>query len=302
MLRFLPQLESASKDYVVNLCNKGIAKENREGVYLLPNPVFDKEQNLACRPEGRAPKEPHGNKSGHSKIVVMKAKLFGQLILWATRFTAKAVNWRITGEEHIHECMRQGRPIIFAGWHGHNFLTMFSYYVHLRRYFKAAIMVPDNKYGMVLDHFGQRAHIQVIKVGAELGPSQWARATVSIIKLIRTGYFALLSPDGPTGPAYRVKPGIAVIAQQTKAVIIPASAASRRGVKLKRRWDEHLIPMPLARTVIHFGQPIDTHPANGPAPSSEELQERIEQALNEGARKAEELCRERRPAKGDRTA
>jgi len=227
---------------------------------------------------------------GPGRYLKAKAALAGSLLVWATKSMPRLVDFRLSGEEHIHEAVGQGRPIIFAGWHGHNFLTMLSYYTHVRHRIKGTIMVPDSWNGMAMDRVGKGIDLAVIKVGAELGPSQWARATVSMIKLIRSGRCALLSPDGPEGPAYEVKPGIAVIGQQTKAVIIPASAAASRSVRLRSRWDEHLIPLPLSRAVVHFGAPIDTSPTDGPAPSAEELQERIKAALAEGAGKAEELA------------
>ncbi len=216
----------------------------------------------------------------------------GQLLIGATKLATRIIRWEIHGEEHVHESIKQGRPIVFAGWHGDNFLTMFSYYAYFHTYFKAVIIVPDSSNGRIMEYFGTRANIEVIKVGAELGPSQWARATVSMIKQIRNGHCALLSPDGPSGPAYEVKPGIAVISQQTKAVIIPASAASSKGIRLQKRWDKHLIPLPFSRNVVYFGPPIDSHPAEGTIPTVEELQSQITVALNDGSQKAEALCRQ----------
>jgi lysophospholipid acyltransferase (LPLAT)-like uncharacterized protein len=219
----------------------------------------------------------------------------GRLLVWATKLVkAGFIDLRLSGEEHVHASIRQGRPVIFAGWHGHNFLTMCSYYAYLQQHFKGAtIMVPESSNGLIMNYLASRIGFKVIKVKPELGPSQWARATVSMIKHIRGGCCALLSPDGPTGPAYEVKPGIAVIGQQTQAVVIPASAAARRGFKLQRRWDEHLIPLPFTKAVVHFGTPIDTNSANAddPAPSVEELQARIGAALTEGAAAAEAWCR-----------
>lgn len=221
----------------------------------------------------------------HWKTVVR-----GQLLLWATKLAGRIVDWRISGEEHIHESIRQGRPIVFAGWHGHNFLTVLSYYARLRNYFRASIIVPDSPNGRVMAYFGERAHMDVIKVGSEMGATEWGRATVSLIKLVRQGACALISPDGPTGPAYAVKPGIAVISQQTNAVIIPAAAAAK-GFKLRSRWDEHVVPLPFSRAVIHIGEPIEAKPQDGPVPTVAELQERVRQALNEATRQAEALCR-----------
>lgn len=218
----------------------------------------------------------------------LRAAVIGQFLVWAAKLMAG--NLRIYGFDHILECRRQGRPIIFAGWHGHNLVNMAAYYSVLRKDFKCAIMVPEIADGMVLDHLGRKIDIDVVKVRSELGPSQWARATAVMIKYIRGGHCALLSPDGPNGPACKVKPGIVLMGQKSDAVVIPASVASRGAVKLRKRWDMHLVPMPWSRTVIHFGAPIDVRLSDGSRPCSEELQATIEEALNKGAQWAEKLC------------
>jgi lysophospholipid acyltransferase (LPLAT)-like uncharacterized protein len=223
----------------------------------------------------------------------LKSKVYGQLLAWATKCVSMGlVRIHVAGEELVLEYLSQGRPVIFAGWHGHNFLTMCGYYAVMSKHFKGAtIMVPESSNGLVLDYFGQQVGIHVIKVSSELGPSQWARATVSMIKRLRDGYCAMLSPDGPTGPAYQVKPGIAVIAMQSKGVIIPASTAGSRCFKLRSRWDAHLIPLPFSRAIVHLGTPIDTTDGEGPVLSTEQLQARIQAALEEGALTAAQLIR-----------
>lgn len=227
-----------------------------------------------------------------------KTVLYGRLLLWATKLGKATIRWHISGETHIHEAIRQGRPIVFAGWHGHNYLTMLAYFVHMHGTFRAVILVPDSPNGRVMAYFGRKAGLTVIQVGEEMGATQWARATVGMIKEIRKGACALLSPDGPDGPAYEVKPGIAVIGRQSKAVIIPTSAAARPGFKLRKRWDEHWVPWPFSRAALVIGEPIDTSPRDGAEPSVEELQARIKTALDEGNRRAEALCRSKPGMKG----
>jgi len=220
-----------------------------------------------------------------------KTVLFGNLLLWATKLGKLTIRWRFSGMDKIEAHIMQGRPIVFAGWHGHNYLTLLAYYVHLRKRMRAAIFVPDSPNGRVMAHFGEKARFDVIRVGPEMGPVQWAGATLAAIRQLRNGTCVLISPDGPEGPACVAKPGVGVIGRHAKAVIIPASAAARPGFRLRGRWDEHWVPLPFSTAVIHFGEPIDTDPADGPAPTAEDVRRRVEAALNEGARRAEMLCR-----------
>lgn len=220
-----------------------------------------------------------------------KTALYGRLLLWATKVGKATIRWRIHGEEHIEECMRQGRPIVFAGWHGDNYLTLLAYVVHMHKLFRAVIFVPNSPNGRIMAYFGRRVGLTVIQVGSEMGPIQWARATVETIKEVRKGAYALVSPDGPEGPNREVKPGIAVIGRQTGAVIIPTSASTNRGFRLRRRWDEHWVPWPFSRAVLYIGEPIDASPAEGPEPDVEALQAQVKTALDEASRRAEALSR-----------
>jgi len=237
-------------------------------------------------PEQRSPRRPETRRK-----LKLKTVLYGQLLVWATRLAPRILRLELHGLEHVRESVRQGRPIIFAGWHGHNFLTILSYSREIQKLCQGTIMVPDSDHGRIMEYYGSRTSLQVTTVNAALGPSQWARATITMIKQIRKGYCALLSPDGPDGPAYEVKPGIVYIGQQTKAVIIPASAAASRSIKLRKRWDEHLVPIPGSRAVVCFGAPIETILEDGQAVDAEQLRETIKQALDEGAKHAERLCR-----------
>lgn len=158
-----------------------------------------------------------------------KTPLFGNLLLWALKLGKWTIRWRMSGMDKVEACLRAGRPIVFAGWHGHNYLTLLAYHVHLRKRMRAAIFVPDSPNGRVMAHFGEKARLDVIRVGMEMGPIQWARATLAVIRQLRTGAVcALVSPDGPEGPACVAKPGIGVIGRRAEAVIIPASAGPGR--------------------------------------------------------------------------
>lgn len=217
----------------------------------------------------------------------LRSAISGEILLQATKHLAG--NLHVHGFEHALECKRLGRPVIFTGWHGHNLVSMAAYRKIIGKHFKCAIMVPEIADGMVIDHLGRRLGLDVVRVQPELGPAQWARATTAMIKLIRRGYCVMLSPDGPFGPAHKAKPGIVLMGQRSGAAIIPTSAASSSAVRLGYRWDDHLVPLPWGKTVVHFSQPVEIDLPDDQSP--EALQNRIEDALRENTRKAEAICK-----------
>lgn len=65
----------------------------------------------------------------------------------------------------------------------------------------------------------------------------------------------IVTPDGPRGPRYQVKPGIALAAKETSAKIFPFSWSADRFWQLKS-WDKMILPKPFAKIHVKIGSPI----------------------------------------------
>ena len=94
-----------------------------------------------------------------------------------------------------------------------------------------------------------------------------------------------LTPDGPRGPAERVKPGVVYLASRTGYPVVPVATASRPAWVLGS-WDRFRIPRPFARVVVAYGAPIAV-PARVPDEEVEAWRGRIEAAIRELTAEAE---------------
>lgn len=65
----------------------------------------------------------------------------------------------------------------------------------------------------------------------------------------------LITPDGPRGPRYEIKPGIVMAAQESGAYIVPFSWEASKCWRLKT-WDGMIIPKPFSKITITLGAPI----------------------------------------------
>jgi hypothetical protein len=63
--------------------------------------------------------------------------------------------------------------------------------------------------------------------------------------------------DGPRGPRGVAKAGAIVAARATGAVVVPMGGAVRRGVVLRRSWDQLAIAWPFTRVDVALGRPIE---------------------------------------------
>lgn len=64
-----------------------------------------------------------------------------------------------------------------------------------------------------------------------------------------------VTPDGPRGPAYIVKPGIVDMASATGLAIVPLCAKANRYWQFNS-WDKIQMPKPFARVDVYYGEPI----------------------------------------------
>ena len=65
----------------------------------------------------------------------------------------------------------------------------------------------------------------------------------------------LITPDGPRGPRYKVKPGLTLAAKQAKAWVIPFSWEAKTFWELNT-WDKFRIPKPFTTITYVWGTPI----------------------------------------------
>ncbi len=68
----------------------------------------------------------------------------------------------------------------------------------------------------------------------------------------------LITPDGPKGPPYEIKPGMVYAAKVSQSSIIPLTWYASKFWKLNT-WDKMMIPKPFSKVIISFGEPIRPH-------------------------------------------
>jgi lysophospholipid acyltransferase (LPLAT)-like uncharacterized protein len=215
-------------------------------------------------------------------------KLAGEFLALANKVVVQWIRLISVGYAEILKVREQGRPMIFVGWHGHNFINIGVYLRMFGQDSRAVIMVRNNLGGRILAHFAHRRKISVVFLGKDPNSFRWAKGVAKVINLVKNGgYDALIAVDGPEGPAYQVRPGAALMAKRSGAMLVPMVATSNRSMNLVKRWDKHMIPLPGARTVVHFGPIIDPLEQHSLPPTLDELQEKIAEALLTGIHQAD---------------
>jgi lysophospholipid acyltransferase (LPLAT)-like uncharacterized protein len=161
--------------------------------------------------------------------------------------------WRIRIEdEELFERARTLSPrVIFAVWHGRMLPFAFT---HRNR--RVHVLASQHHDGEMLGQTIRRLGFGHVRGSSTRGGTG---AILGLVETVRAGFDAGLTVDGPRGPRGVVKAGIVEVARQTGAAIMPITSASDRH-RVFRSWDAFELPLPFARVVLRYGQPMLVDP------------------------------------------
>ncbi len=101
-----------------------------------------------------------------------------------------------------------------------------------------------------------------------------ATALRGLLGQLERGTTVAVLVDGPRGPAGVAKPGIAALARHSASVVQPVALAARPALHL-RSWDRSLVPLPFARVVCAFGEPLAAPGEDGGEPDDRGFAEQV---------------------------
>ncbi len=164
--------------------------------------------------------------------------------------------WRIeivAGGEHIEALAADRRAVLLSFWH--NRVVAFSYFLYdrlHRRGIDITLLASQSRDGELVTRVCKRWGLNTVRGSATRGGRAALRALHRAIT--RRGSSPIMIPDGPTGPLYHFKVGVAVLAQTSRAPILPFGIAAAKFWTLKS-WDRLIVPRPFSRVAIVVGEP-----------------------------------------------
>jgi len=178
----------------------------------------------------------------------MKLYFIPLLAYCIARVLSATLRVRMVGEEHLRAAQEAGKGVILVSWHGRTFLPITRY--RNKGYWAIVSTSRDGEYQ---NRLFQRFGIKTVRGSTSARGA--IQSVLTLTKHLKAGATAAFTPDGPRGPSHVVQPGAIFLAQKSGSPIIPAgiSAYPRR---LLRAWDRYMIPLPFARVVWIYGEPI----------------------------------------------
>jgi lysophospholipid acyltransferase (LPLAT)-like uncharacterized protein len=189
----------------------------------------------------------------------------------------KTCRIEIEGLQPFIELVSREKCILML-WHNRlaPALFIFSRYTpHIR--FTA--LVSGSQDGSILSNI-----IQAYKNGGTIRAPHLARyqALREVVRTIDEGkQVVVITPDGPRGPCYEMKPGIVIAALDTGANVVAFNWESEKYWELKT-WDRFRIPKPFSKIVVTLSSPVVLN--QNPKPSLEEAMALLKKQLPDNPR------------------
>jgi lysophospholipid acyltransferase (LPLAT)-like uncharacterized protein len=181
----------------------------------------------------------------------MREKVIAFAAKYLIRAILKTCRIEVTGLEKVIAAAEKG-PLILMLWH--NRLAPLAEILYpLSARFNFAAFVSKSRDGEILSQFVlSYKGGQVIRVPHN-GRDKALKVMIETLK--KNEAIVMITPDGPKGPIYTLKPGVKFAAEETGAAIIPFSWDASSYFSLSS-WDRFRIPKPFTRITAHFGDPL----------------------------------------------
>jgi lysophospholipid acyltransferase (LPLAT)-like uncharacterized protein len=181
--------------------------------------------------------------------------LNGHGLYLLSQIVRKTGRYQVAGLHHLKEAQASGQPFIGVAWHGMTMMLVGFFQDHYDLS-SLVLLLPDDWRGGALSVFTRKLGAQPFPMDLSGdGGMTTARRLASLVRRVRQGSDCYITPDGPDGPAYIVKPGVAYIAKKADAIILPLGAYARHGYRVNR-WDQYTLPYPFSRISVNVGAPI----------------------------------------------
>lgn len=147
----------------------------------------------------------------------------------------------------VEKLINSDKRFIGAFWHGTMLVPWYTF-----RNMGAFALVSKSKDGELLARVLKNWNYDVIRGSSRDGGKD---AFDLIVSKARSNQTIAITPDGPTGPPYRMKAGAVVAGKRSGLPIILVGAGYTNSIKLKS-WDKFEVPKPFSKVTLVFSDPV----------------------------------------------
>ena len=170
-----------------------------------------------------------------------KTKILYLVILLSYRFNRVVV----VGKNNIKDL----DSFILVSWHG-KVLGLMEHLKH-KEYFA---LVSQSRDGDLIADIAKKFGYNFFRGSSNKGGKEAIKNIDDFFKK-NSGAKIIITPDGPTGPEHKVKPGALILSQNSDRPIIPMIVDVKSSWKFKN-WHTFYLSKPFSKMRVVFGEPL----------------------------------------------
>ena len=190
----------------------------------------------------------------------------------AVLLIGRSMRWEVFGKQNYDEAVRRGKNFIVTFWHREIFPAVWYW-----RKRGMVVMVSQNFDGEFIARVIHRHGYATARGSSSRGA---ARVLVEMVRTLRQGLEAAVTPDGPHGPRFVAKPGVVQLARLSGACILCFHIVPRRSWVFRKSWDQTEFPRPFSRAAIFIAPPIEV-PRRAEEKQQEKCLETVQSTLDQ---------------------
>ncbi len=175
------------------------------------------------------------------KVVLLPDLVYLIVRLWLK--TEKFIYVNLSAPDYYH---KKGQPLIVLSWHGRIIFVPPTPWSN-----RVKILVSASEDGDMLMRYLSKFGYEFVRGSSRRGGEQ---AKELLYRALLEGYDIFITPDGPTGPSHRFKPGAVELALKTGVPIFFLLVTTNRPVEFNT-WDRFCIPAPFSRVYVFLFGP-----------------------------------------------
>ncbi len=182
------------------------------------------------------------------KIKQDTLRFTGNIILYyAVNVLCKTLRVSFVAKNAIEKLEHNNENYIVAFWHG---TMLLPWYLNRNKNFSALISM--SKDGNLLSKILKRWNYNVIRGSSSIGGDV---ALNIMIDFAKNKNSIAITPDGPRGPAFKLKAGAVVTAKKSGLPLVLLGVGYKSKKKLKS-WDSFQVPLFFTKVKVIFSEPI----------------------------------------------
>ncbi len=195
--------------------------------------------------------------SGWKRVVF---EIVGRIVhLWG-----RSLRFEVTPEDNFALSYRDV-PVAITLWHNRLFLGA-EIFRRFRTHRPVYALISASKDGAWLEALFEIVGMRAVRGSSSKGGRE---AAAALIDVLRQGNDIGITPDGPRGPCYEVKPGALIVTRRAEAPMLLLGGSFESAWRLPS-WDRFYLPKPFSRVRV-TGELIDLSRVRDRAQSVEVL-------------------------------